>query len=205
MISDIKIYRKENYVYIYDMDKNVLYQEHSFRVFVKETGPKSGIYDIVFLRPEVTPGAFYSVSYTQIYNEDGDPFSQADWETWYQLNTGDLHTTTVLAPSASTDCFSASTTVICKEQFQSKVQPVITTKSGNSGFFDIPVYSISFASIGTADASVSFDQGATYTTLSPGTTVNMDAGINAWYYEENRFYWDTTNLGAQLLITYNRV
>jgi hypothetical protein len=32
----------------------------------------------------------------------------------------------------------------------------------------------------------------------------MDAGINAWYYEQNRFYWDTTNLGAQLLITYNR-
>jgi hypothetical protein len=66
------------------------------------------------------------------------------------------------------------------------------------------VYSISFASNGTAAALISFDGGATYNAIPAGTTINMDAnGLNN-FYAANTFGYDTqTNAGSSLIITYN--
>ena len=67
-----------------------------------------------------------------------------------------------------------------------------------------PVYSISFANIGTADALVSFDSGTTQVSIPPGVTINMDAGGLGNFYASSTFGWDTqTNLGSILVITYN--
>lgn len=66
------------------------------------------------------------------------------------------------------------------------------------------IRSISFASVGTADALISFDGGGTYVAITTGTTINMDAGTLNNYYQGNTFYYDTnTNTGAALYITYN--
>lgn len=67
-----------------------------------------------------------------------------------------------------------------------------------------PVYSISFANIGTADALVSFDSGVNTEPLPPGVTINMDAGGLGNFYASATFAWDTqSNLGSKLVITYN--
>jgi hypothetical protein len=67
-----------------------------------------------------------------------------------------------------------------------------------------PVYSISFANIGTADALVSFDSGTTQVSIPPGVTINMDAGGLGNFYASSTFAWDTqSNLGSKLVITYN--
>ena len=67
-----------------------------------------------------------------------------------------------------------------------------------------PVYSISFANIGTADALVSFDSGTTQVSIPPGVTINMDAGGLGNFYASATFAWDTqSNLGSKLVITYN--
>lgn len=67
-----------------------------------------------------------------------------------------------------------------------------------------PVYSISFANIGTADALVSFDSGTTQESIPPGVTINMDAGGLGNFYASATFGWDTqSNLGSKLVITYN--
>jgi hypothetical protein len=68
------------------------------------------------------------------------------------------------------------------------------------------VLSISFSSIGTADALVSTNGGVTYINLAPGTTVNFDAGGVMNYYNGSNFMWDaTTNAGSSLLVAVNYI
>lgn len=90
------------------------------------------------------------------------------------------------------------------EQWRQIIRPFLIISSG-----DIPtliitkVRSISFASNGTDPAAISFDGGATYEQIPPGTTLNMDAGGIADYYEGDTFAYDTSTGGASLIITYN--
>ncbi len=64
------------------------------------------------------------------------------------------------------------------------------------------VYSISFASVGTANATVSADGGASFITLKPGETISFDAGdINNKFLSDN-FQYNSTALNAELLIIY---
>jgi hypothetical protein len=93
---------------------------------------------------------------------------------------------------------------LSSEQWREIIRPVLIISSG-----DIPTLitakprSISFASNGTDPALVSFDSGATYEQIPPGTTLNMDAGGIANYYEVDTFGYDTSTDGASLIITYN--
>lgn len=76
------------------------------------------------------------------------------------------------------------------------------TDSDLSGFST--VLSVSFASVGTANARISTDGGANYTDLAPGETLNLDAGGVMNYYNGNNFFWDTTtNVGSSLIVAHN--
>lgn len=112
---------------------------------------------------------------------------------------------TIVAPlgiqSHSSDAVSVA---LCANQYMHEVTPAIVVASGSNGGIPISIYSISFASNGTADALISFDGGVTYVALPAGTTVNMNAAGLANVYPIDLFYWDTTtNLGSSLIITYN--
>jgi hypothetical protein len=94
--------------------------------------------------------------------------------------------------------------VLTNDQFKYQTTPNIIVQTGVNDTLLLACYSISFASVGTADAIVSFDGGPTQVSLAPGTTINMDAGGLGWNYNGGLFYWDTTaNAGASLIITYN--
>jgi hypothetical protein len=68
----------------------------------------------------------------------------------------------------------------------------------------VSVLSISFASVGTANALVSVDGGMIYKTLAPGETLNLDAGGIMNFYNGNNFFWDTTtNAGSALIVAVN--
>lgn len=86
-----------------------------------------------------------------------------------------------------------------------RITPTIIYSTGDSPTGIITdILSISFASVGTADALISFDGGGTYVAITTGTTINMDAGTLNNIYLGNTFYYDTnTNTGAALYITYN--
>lgn len=85
-----------------------------------------------------------------------------------------------------------------------QITPNIQISENDIATITDPVYSISFANIGTADALVSFDSGTTQESIPPGVTINMDAGGLGNFYASATFGWDTlTNLGAKLVITYN--
>lgn len=73
--------------------------------------------------------------------------------------------------------------------------------STNSSIIEL-VNSISFANVGTANATVSADAGATNTTLKPGETISFDAGDINNYFPANNFRYDATTAGAELLIIY---
>jgi hypothetical protein len=187
-MARLQISKLDNYIHILDLDKNVLYQEHSFRVFVRKITPNGDTYDISFLRPDSTPAAFYSVTIGQVYDSAGLPFSSADWEAWYQENTGDINTSAIIVTAPPTPQL---------------VIPTVVIETDTAGVIASVTTSISFASIGTAPALVSFDGNATFVSLNPGTTINVCAGNENRYYDANEFGWDTTAVNASLLITYN--
>jgi len=62
--------------------------------------------------------------------------------------------------------------------------------------------SISFANVGTGNATVSADAGVTFVTLKPGETISYDAaGLNN-FFAASTFRHNTTTAGAELLIIY---
>lgn len=62
--------------------------------------------------------------------------------------------------------------------------------------------SISFANVGTSNATVSADAGVTFVTLKPGETISYDAaGLNN-FFAASTFRYNTTTAGAELLIIY---
>lgn len=96
---------------------------------------------------------------------------------------------------------------IVGNQIGGKITPGIIVSTGEAAaLLNTDVYSISFASNGTADALISFDGGVNYVGLPTGTTINMDAGVLGNRYLSNTFGYDTaTNAGASLIITFNVV
>jgi hypothetical protein len=84
------------------------------------------------------------------------------------------------------------------------IRPAILREFGNVSSIPFNCFSVSFSSVGTADALISFDAGLNFVSVPAGTTINMDAsGVNN-FYASGQFFWDTvTNAGSELLITYN--
>lgn len=122
-----------------------------------------------------------------------------------ELQTGS--DVTIVAPlGVQASCADAVSVALCQNQYKRDVTPAIQVVSGADGNIVNSIYSISFASNGTADALVSFDGGSNYVALPTGTTVNMDAAGLANMYPGSLFYWDTTtNVGSSLIITYNMI
>lgn len=80
--------------------------------------------------------------------------------------------------------------------------PFIRRAAGAAATIDVKVYSISFSNVGSANATVSSDGGSVYETLKPGETISFDAGDINNYFEANTFAYDSTVVGAELLIIY---
>jgi hypothetical protein len=74
--------------------------------------------------------------------------------------------------------------------------------SGAAGTIAAQVQSISFGNTGTADATISVDGGATFTTLKPKEVVDIGAGDINNKFPVGNFQYDTTTAGAELLIVY---
>jgi hypothetical protein len=64
------------------------------------------------------------------------------------------------------------------------------------------VHSISFASVGTGNVSISSNGGVSFVVVKPGETVSFNAGDINNYFASNMFYYETTALNAELLIVY---
>lgn len=74
--------------------------------------------------------------------------------------------------------------------------------SASTGTITQAPRSISFASVGTGNATVSADAGVTFVTLKPGETISYDAaGLNN-FFAASTFRYNTTTAGAELLIIY---
>jgi hypothetical protein len=95
------------------------------------------------------------------------------------------------------------TVSIAAAQFTKTVTPNLIVTAGTTGVISDVVYSISFASNGNGPVTISVDGGLTPQLIPSGTTINLDAGGLNWSYAANKFTWDTTAVGASLIITYN--
>jgi hypothetical protein len=95
------------------------------------------------------------------------------------------------------------TVSIAAAQFTKTVTPNLILSAGGTGNIAVSVYSISFASNGTGPALVSVDSGTSFQSIPTGTTINLDAGGLNWSYAAGRFSYDTSAVGASLIITYN--
>jgi hypothetical protein len=92
---------------------------------------------------------------------------------------------------------------LSSDQERLAITPKIRREELNTSSISADCYSISFASVGTVAALISFDSGVGYVSIAPGTTINMDAGGLNNYYAGGTFYYNTTAVGAILIITYN--
>lgn len=110
---------------------------------------------------------------------------------------------TVSLSSGTLTALENTTVTITPTQFTKTVTPNLIVTAGATGTIAVPVYSISCASNGTAPAIISVDGGSTTQSIPTGTTINLDAGGLDWSYAANKFTWDTTAVGASLIITYN--
>jgi hypothetical protein len=123
--------------------------------------------------------------------------------TWMDSANANVNIVSPLDERVSSESVSV---VLSSDQFRFEPQPVLITSSGDvNTLIGDKVYSISFASNGTAAALVSFDGGSTYKSIPTGTTINMDAGGLGWIYRGDVFAYNTvTNAGSSLIITYNK-
>jgi len=178
------------------MDRNVLFTEHSFRVLVKKLTPTGTTYDIAFLRPDSTPGAFYKATIGSIYNGlTNATFTQSDWELWYQQNTGDVNSTSI---------------VLANTQANVLVQSGIDIVTGNqnmslyvgatSRLLTLSIYNQDLVS----PISVSTDGGGTYVSVPKGVTINYDAGGLLNYFDPTQIFINsaTTTLNPIIIFTY---
>ena len=175
----------------------MLFTEHSFRVLVKKLTPTGTTYDIAFLRPDSTPGAFYSATIGSIYNGlTNVVFTQADWELWYQKNTGDVNATSI-----------ALTTTQANVEIQSGIDTVNGINSmtayiggGASKLLTLSIYNQDLVN----PILVSTDGGASYTSVPKGVTINYDAGGLLNYFDPSQIYINsaTTTLYPIIIFTY---
>jgi len=118
-----KIFKKNNYIVVID-DRNFYYEEHCSGVLVLKRLATDTTYDIVFVRPDNVPQAFYNVPFADIRDEFNAPYaSVAAWETWYTTNTG------CQGGSGSAATLAA---ILATLQAQSEVEGVLVKDTGNS-------------------------------------------------------------------------
>ena len=151
------------------------------------------------------------INLAQVTNQDG---WTNDWSGSYQaivdiqrnIDTY-FSSTTIIGPLGQQTENNSISVAISTDQSELQITPVIIISSGDvSTTITDKILSISFASNGTADALVTFDEGNTIVALPTGTTVNMDSGGINNTYIANCFGYDTaTNAGASLIITYNTI
>lgn len=112
----------------------------------------------------------------------------------------------IVSPLGQQASVASVSTVLSTEQANVLISPQFrkyTNTDGDLSGFPI-VLSVSFASVGTANARISTDGGLNYTDLAPGETLNLDAGGVMNYYDGSNFYFDTTtNVGSSLIVAYN--
>ena len=118
-----KIFKKNNYIIVIDENNNY-FEEHCSQVLVIKKYTTDTVYDIIFIRPESVPQAFYAVTFANIRDEFNAPYaSAAAWETWYTTNTG-------CQGAAGTSSTLAS--ILATLQAQSEVEGVFVKDTGNS-------------------------------------------------------------------------
>ena len=117
--------------------------------------------------------------------------------------TGDVNAT-IVAPIGQRNSTDSIPVVIAKDQFSMYVYPTIIISVGDTATL-IPseILSISFSNNGTVPVKITFDNGASWPSISPGTTINMDAAGIMNIYPTEVFGYDTSDIGASLIITYN--
>lgn len=216
-MANLQISKLDNYIHIYDMDKKVLYSEHSFRVFVKKLTPTGDKYDIAFLRPDSTPAAFYSATIGQIFDAGGAPFSQPSWEAWYQLNTGDINAykNTVKAsisdPLGPQGCGDSVSTTLCVDQANVIILPGINSVVGvkDMGYYIGGLSKLLSLSIYNQDTAnsilVSTDFGSSFVPVLPGVTINFDAGGLLNFFRPPQIWIDQNTATTYPLIIYTYI
>lgn len=118
-----KIFKKNNYIVVVD-DRNFYYEEHCSSVLVLKRLATDNTYDVVFVRPDNVPQAFYNVPFADIRDEFNAPYaSAAAWETWYTTNTGCQGGANTAATLAA---------ILATLQAQSEVEGVFVKDTGNS-------------------------------------------------------------------------
>ena len=128
----------------------------------------------------------------------------ADIRLWMD----DVVSATITSPLGQQASADGVSTTLSDEQANVLISPQFrrftNSDSDLSGF---PILlSVSFASVGTANARISTDGGLNYTDLAPGETLNLDAGGIMNYYDGSNFYFDTTtNAGSSLIVAYNHL
>lgn len=114
----------------------------------------------------------------------------------------------IVSPLGQQASVASVSTVLSTEQANVLISPQFrkyTNTDGDLSGFPI-VLSVSFASVGTANARISTDGGLNYTDLAPGETLNLDAGGVMNYYDGSNFYFDTTtNVGSSLIVAHNYI
>jgi len=114
----------------------------------------------------------------------------------------------IVSPLGQQASVASVSTVLSTEQANVLISPQFrkyTNTDGDLSGFPI-VLSVSFASVGTANAKISTDGGLNYTDLAPGETLNLDAGGVMNYYDGSNFYFDTTtNAGSSLIVAHNYI
>lgn len=80
----------------------------------------------------------------------------------------------------------------------------VTGAIGDLSAISNTILSVSFISNGTANASVSVNGGSTFISLSPGTTLNFDSTSPTAYIGAS-FHWNTTSVGASLIVIYSYI
>jgi hypothetical protein len=115
----------------------------------------------------------------------------------------------IVGPLGQQDNGNSVSTVLSDEQANVLISTVAqryTAADDNAGSTSSTILSISFASVGTADARISFDGGTNYMVLKPGETLNLDAGGVMNYYDGAKISWDTTtNAGSSLIVALNYI
>jgi hypothetical protein len=118
-----KIFKKNNYIIVIDENNNY-FEEHCSQVLVIKKYTTDTVYDIIFIRPESVPQAFYAVTFANIRDEFNAPYaSAAAWETWYTTNTGCQGAAGTAATLAA---------ILATLQAQSEVEGVFVKDTGNS-------------------------------------------------------------------------
>lgn len=193
-MANLKISKLNNYIHILDMDRNVLFTEHSFRVLVKKLTPTGNSYDIIFLRPDVV-SPFYSATIGSIYDSIGSPFSQADWELWYQKNTGDVNATSIALTTTQANV------LITPEIYTVTVTTSMSAIVGStSKLLTLSIYNQDL----TNPISISTDGGSSSVSVPKGVTINYDAGGLLNYFDPNNIVIDplSTTLKPIIIYTY---